>query len=377
MIGATAIVLGIGGTFAVAKTLIGGAVNGFAMNLGQQLATSMTGALGAEGLGAAVLGSMGWIAGIGALVAEVAVVGYGVYEWFDTQNKLAEARANETASVVQLQAAFAAKGVEASLEDINAYLDGTMSVAELTGGKFQTLAEVASQSSSKMSANVTNELSKVSESAQKSFEDVSDATFDFTDSVNDSIVGFLNSASDGSEESMRQLADSTIAIFQDVSESVSKINQALSNSFRQMASSISQSMQSMYNSVSTNMAKIATNVENAAARIQKSFNSVSTVSTTVKVEGYATGGFPEDGLFMANSGELVGGFTNGRTAVANNDQIVEGISQGVYEAVSSAMGNKSGTVVLNVNGREFCRATYNDWKAVSKEKGMSLISNFE
>ena len=42
MIGATAIVLGIGGTFAVAKTLIGGAVNGFAMNLGQQLATSMT-----------------------------------------------------------------------------------------------------------------------------------------------------------------------------------------------------------------------------------------------------------------------------------------------------------------------------------------------
>lgn len=48
---------------------------------------------------------------------------------------------------------------------------------------------------------------------------------------------------------------------------------------------------------------------------------------------YATGGFPEDGLFFANSGEMVGGFSNGKTAVANNDQIVTGITQGVYSAM--------------------------------------------
>ena len=47
-----------------------------------------------------------------------------------------------------------------------------------------------------------------------------------------------------------------------------------------------------------------------------------------------TGGFPENGLFFANSSELVGRFTNGRTAVANNDQIVEGISSGVARANS-------------------------------------------
>lgn len=51
------------------------------------------------------------------------------------------------------------------------------------------------------------------------------------------------------------------------------------------------------------------------------------------VPAYATGGFPEDGLFFANSGELVGQFSNGRTAVANNDQIVTGITQGVYSAM--------------------------------------------
>lgn len=47
---------------------------------------------------------------------------------------------------------------------------------------------------------------------------------------------------------------------------------------------------------------------------------------------FQTGGFPEDGLFMANHNELVGKFSNGKTAVANNDQIVEGITYGVYAA---------------------------------------------
>lgn len=52
-----------------------------------------------------------------------------------------------------------------------------------------------------------------------------------------------------------------------------------------------------------------------------------------EIPAYATGGFPEDGLFFANSGEMVGQFSNGRTAVANNDQIVTGITQGVYSAM--------------------------------------------
>jgi hypothetical protein len=60
---------------------------------------------------------------------------------------------------------------------------------------------------------------------------------------------------------------------------------------------------------------------------------------------FASGGFPEDGLFAANSGELVGKFTNGRTAVANNVQIIEGIKYGVAEGISlavSANGASSG-----------------------------------
>ena len=60
---------------------------------------------------------------------------------------------------------------------------------------------------------------------------------------------------------------------------------------------------------------------------------------------FATGGFPEDGLFYANHRELVGQFSNGRTAVANNQQITDGIAKAVYpavyQAVKEAMGSGS------------------------------------
>lgn len=49
------------------------------------------------------------------------------------------------------------------------------------------------------------------------------------------------------------------------------------------------------------------------------------------VKYYATGGFPEDGWFRANHGEIMGKFDNGKSVVANNMQITEGISQAVYQ----------------------------------------------
>lgn len=57
----------------------------------------------------------------------------------------------------------------------------------------------------------------------------------------------------------------------------------------------------------------------------------------VELPRFQTGGFVEDGLFMANHNEIVGKFANGKTAVANNEQITVGISQGVRDAVSDVL----------------------------------------
>lgn len=71
---------------------------------------------------------------------------------------------------------------------------------------------------------------------------------------------------------------------------------------------------------------------------------------------FATGGFPEDGLFYANHSELVGQFSNGKTAVANNQQITDGIAKAVYpavyQAVKEAMGGSNQQIKVFVGDRE-------------------------
>ena len=62
---------------------------------------------------------------------------------------------------------------------------------------------------------------------------------------------------------------------------------------------------------------------------------------------FATGGFPEDGLFMANHNELVGRFSNGKTAVANNEQITDGIARAVYSAITAANGGGGSASYIN------------------------------
>lgn len=63
-----------------------------------------------------------------------------------------------------------------------------------------------------------------------------------------------------------------------------------------------------------------------------------------KIPLLANGGLPDAGqMFIAREKgpELVGGYKGG-TGVMNNDQIVQSVTQGVYDAVVSAMGNGSG-----------------------------------
>lgn len=64
-------------------------------------------------------------------------------------------------------------------------------------------------------------------------------------------------------------------------------------------------------------------------------------------QGFATGGFPEDGLFYANHSELVGKFSNGKTTVANNEQIIKGIQRGVTQGIQDAgFNNQGGTTEM-------------------------------
>lgn len=90
------------------------------------------------------------------------------------------------------------------------------------------------------------------------------------------------------------------------------------------------------------------------------------------INAYANGGGPNAGeLFMAReAGPEMVGTIGGHTAVMNNDQIVASVSAGVYQAVLSAMGGQSDRpIVLNINGKEFAKATYSDYQEEGTRRG--------
>ena len=95
----------------------------------------------------------------------------------------------------------------------------------------------------------------------------------------------------------------------------------------------------------------------------------------LNISWYAQGGFPEDGLFMANHNELVGQFSNGRTAVANNEQIIQGIESGVYRAMSSVMSNQQSNgrdIRVYLDGKEIGAASRRYERSMNRATGVSM-----
>ncbi len=149
------------------------------------------------------------------------------------------------------------------------------------------------------------------------------------------------------------------------------------------------------------MSAMESNVTSSGSRIQQALSSIKEAARSawdaiqgasaraeanIEANGglwtsnFASGGFPETGeVFLAreNGPEMVGTI-GGRTAVANNHDIVAAIEGGVYNAMAAVMtatGGRSSGVSININGREFYRATWEDRNAVIAEHGVSLITN--
>lgn len=95
---------------------------------------------------------------------------------------------------------------------------------------------------------------------------------------------------------------------------------------------------------------------------------------------YAQGGFPEEGPFMMNRGEIAGKFSNGKGVVANNQQITTGIAKAVGPAVYSAMvsalstrsdGNGNVTVVLEGDAKGLFKAVKKEADDYTRSTGLS------
>ena len=93
--------------------------------------------------------------------------------------------------------------------------------------------------------------------------------------------------------------------------------------------------------------------------------------------GFANGGYPAPGLFIAGEAgpELVGTI-GGRTAVVNNDQIVQAVSAGVAKAVAGVLGSSSSNqeLVVNLDGREVYRSVVSHDRQFKQSTGHSAFN---
>lgn len=130
----------------------------------------------------------------------------------------------------------------------------------------------------------------------------------------------------------------------------------------------------VWNEVTGNSSKSATFAKSIEYILEKTLRllkgMLGAASSAIGAPAFATGGFPEDGMFYANSGELVGRFANGRTAVANNAQIIEGIENAVYRAMTAAQrGSGRGGKIELVLDKQVVGRVFGD--AIDSEKRRS------
>ncbi len=176
---------------------------------------------------------------------------------------------------------------------------------------------------------------------------------------NEDALKFFQELQDGSDRLRKALSDNTKSLEKDLTESDKQIVEWLNKSkfnsektqkdvtsiFGKLQSSLfgkgQDAMKGFADGLETQrgnvISKVSSIAQSAISAMQISILGSSVGSIAFSLPTFATGGFPEDGLFMANHNELVGGFSNGKTAVANNGQIIDGIEGGVERAVSRVL----------------------------------------
>ena len=208
------------------------------------------------------------------------------------------------------------------------------------------------QSGANAGTNLTNEMSNMASNVGTSMSDIKNSTSGVSDSMWDVSLNGSGAMSELSY-AIDGVSGAAWSMAQNGSSAMSELDSAIYNNGQNMVTNLN----TIRDAAAETWSWLKAVGDRGQARIDANggiWNSLG---------GFATGGFPEDGLFMANHGELVGRFTNGRTAVANNEMIVEGISAGVFDAVVSAFSQTVGSNVddrpinIYLDGRQIAQST--------------------
>lgn len=181
---------------------------------------------------------------------------------------------------------------------------------------------------------------------------------DMQETIREGLSGVFGDQTENMDKNIKDNADNT-------SELANSLIPNMSDTLKQMGLDENQMSEDMQAMIKTGFKDVETAINGIDINIIQQYSGISP-------DSFASGGFPEDGLFFANSRELVGRFSNGKTAVANNEQITEGIRQAVYEAMvaSGSAGGKEITInnVLDLDGE----TVYKNQRKIEANRGVSI-----
>lgn len=232
---------------------------------------------------------------------------------YEALGNTAQEVAEKTRQEVSNTANTAKSEFETAKNEINSKINA---IGTNTENIFSRMGSVGANAGSSLTSNFANNINDIPYRARDAFNEI-------ISRVNAGDIGY-----DTGTELMDSLADT-------IDNNSWRIRRALSNSFE----------------------------SNFSGEILDSEGNVSRSAFQIRIpRAYATGGFPEDGLFFANHNEMIGKFSNGKTAVANNDQITQGIKQAVIEGMSEVfananVGQQNGSIVVQIDGQEVFRTT--------------------
>ena len=272
------------------------------------------------------------------------------------------------------------------------------SVRAKTKEHWDKIEKYINDSISDAKKTVGSAVKTIKEKAINSFNTVKSKTQNAWKQIGNSIINNINSAKKSVKSAVQTLKEDALDKFRALREKVKTIWNKIKSLICDPIANAKKSVESAVNSIKSIMSfdgitesinnalggsfgdvfkaltapfYSALDVINDVKEAIQNFNPLSAVQSIGNSIGgvfgittHATGGFPEDGIFMANHNELVGKFSNGKNVVANNMQIIEGIEEGVASAIAPFMlemltavkqNKKTGDNVIEIDGERFAR----------------------
>lgn len=273
----------------------------------------------------------------------------------------------------------ASEWLKEKLEEIRGHFEEALeAILELWQENWEGIAEIWEEAPSwfqEILGEIYDSFAEMLEAMQELWEDNWAAIEDIWGNAPSWFESILEEIRDIFEEKLNEILELWEQLWEDIKEIWSEaleffaeiLNQLVAmfyeaadmikNAFVEMFNLIREKADETFDMILQHAQEVAEAIRSLMAEINEGLNQVIEKANNAKAlagsvggaPSFASGGFPkgENGLFYANSSEMVGKFTNGQTAVANNDQIVTGIMKGVTNAITDTLGGLLSNIASN------------------------------